>query len=110
MAGPPTAIATRPPKISRNDLQCRRARDGEPAPLLWKREIFGWTVSQEEGLSLRSLLGNETVGCEGFPKAATEHESERQRFAHCFMGNVTHECFLAHHLLDICVRWGKPSV
>src|SRR5260221_1402813 len=29
---------------------------------------------------------------------------------HCFMGNVTHECPLAHLLSDICVRWGKPSV
>ncbi len=33
------------------------AGHGEPAPLLRKREIFGWTVSQEEGTSLRSLPG-----------------------------------------------------
>jgi ABC-2 type transport system permease protein len=29
---------------------------------LWKREIFGWTVSHEEGTSLRSFPGNEIVG------------------------------------------------
>ena len=31
------------------------------APLLWKREIFGWTGSQEEGTSLRSLLGTDDL-------------------------------------------------
>ena len=33
----------------------------EPAPLSRKREIFGWTVSQEEGTSLRSLPGTDDL-------------------------------------------------